>query len=502
LAESIKRLLPALAAVVALTAAPQAAALPAAGTTPAGEVVVYDTAAPGTILDRQAITGLLPGETVQGLDVRPATGQLYALGILGMEGRIYVIDPGTGAATLLGPGPFSAALTPAAFGFDFNPDSDRIRIVSSTDQNLRVNPNNGFLVQLDDPLNDASGNEQVSAVAYDQNNHDTTQTTLWGYDFDGNQVVRIGGFNGLLPEGSPNSGVVTVVRATSIIAGVAVPLGMDIAPTGEAFLTVTTAGPTTHSLHRINLGGGADTQIGMFPEQVDDVAVLQPSSIALDGPVSVVDEAAGSATISVRRTGNTTGTQAVAYATSDASATSDDYTPSFGTLAFGPGETSKTFAVPVEGDAADEPWETVNLTLSGATGGAALGTPASGTLTIVDDDQPAAPADTVQPQLLVSVPATRRRAQINRGLRGKIAASEACAVQLTLKLKKRTIGTGTLAPAGPGVTDFTVRPGKRGRKALRKRLRSRRTAVVRVRARGTDAVGNAGTATARLTIRR
>ncbi len=58
-----------------------------------------------------------------------------------------------------------------------------------------------------------------------------------------------------------------------------------------------------------------------------------------------------------------------------------------GTLTFAPGETEKTVAVTVTGDDVGEGNETVEIRLSGATGGAALGT-ATGTGTIVDNDVP------------------------------------------------------------------------------------------------------------------
>ena len=127
--------------------------------TSAGQFVAFDSSDPSTFLVNETVTGLLAGETIEGLDFRPATGELYALGIVNgpnandSEGRIYTINPATGAATLVGAEPFSTTLTDGArYGFDFNPTSDRIRIVNGSDQNLRVNPATGGLVQLDTPL--------------------------------------------------------------------------------------------------------------------------------------------------------------------------------------------------------------------------------------------------------------------------------------------------------------------------------------------------------------
>src|SRR5690349_4509230 len=61
------------------------------------------------------ITGLASGDAIVGIDVRPATGQLYALG---KTSRLYVINPRTGAARLVGAGPFTPALAGTNFGFD------------------------------------------------------------------------------------------------------------------------------------------------------------------------------------------------------------------------------------------------------------------------------------------------------------------------------------------------------------------------------------------------
>jgi hypothetical protein len=101
-----------------------------------------------------------------------------------------------------------------------------------------------------------------------------------------------------------------------------------------------------------------------------------------------VNEAAGTATITVIRTGGAASGVTVKYATvtgGTASSTSD-YKSTSGTLTFGVGETSKTFTVPILNDTKVETSETVKLTLSSVAGGATLGTPATVILTIIDDD--------------------------------------------------------------------------------------------------------------------
>ncbi|HKB03013.1 MAG TPA: S8 family serine peptidase [Gemmataceae bacterium] len=95
-------------------------------------------------------------------------------------------------------------------------------------------------------------------------------------------------------------------------------------------------------------------------------------------------------TVTVTRTGGSSGTVTVDYATSNGTAGGDDYTTANGSLTFDPGVTAQTFTVTTTADDMDEANETVNLTLSNPTGGAALGSPATAVLTIQDDDPPPA----------------------------------------------------------------------------------------------------------------
>jgi hypothetical protein len=79
----------------------------------------------------------------------------------------------------------------------------------------------------------------------------------------------------------------------------------------------------------------------------------------------------------------------VNYATSNGTATAgSDYTATSGTLSFAVGEYVKTFSIPVQDDTAYEGNETINLTLSAATGNATLGTLSTGTVTLTSDELP------------------------------------------------------------------------------------------------------------------
>src|SRR5215203_3808170 len=69
------------------------------GVTAANQLVRFDSAAPGTVATIGSIAGLQSSEAILGMDFRPATGQLFALG---SSSRLYTINKVNGAATLVG----------------------------------------------------------------------------------------------------------------------------------------------------------------------------------------------------------------------------------------------------------------------------------------------------------------------------------------------------------------------------------------------------------------
>ncbi|MBV9927079.1 MAG: DUF4214 domain-containing protein [Acidobacteria bacterium] len=96
--------------------------------------------------------------------------------------------------------------------------------------------------------------------------------------------------------------------------------------------------------------------------------------------------------VTVTRSGDTTGTATVDYATADGTATRlKDYQQTLGTLVFGPGQTTKTFTVFVPDDAFSEGAETVSLALSNPVG-AVLGAIPTATLTINSNDGASGPS--------------------------------------------------------------------------------------------------------------
>lgn len=155
-------------------------------------------------------------------------------------------------------------------------------------------------------------------------------------------------------------------------------------------------GNETVNLSLFSPGGGASltNPTTAVLTIVDDDTSL-PGTLAFASATHTVGESAGSQTVTVNRTGGSTGTVTVGYSTVAGSATAgSDYTVTTGTLSFGPGETSKTFLVPILNDAINESTESFSVVLSNATGGATLGAPSTAAVSITDDD-PAAPGNVV-----------------------------------------------------------------------------------------------------------
>ncbi len=128
-----------------------------------------------------AVGGLVAGERLVAIDFRPQTGQLFGLGFnAGNDGgsaTLYRLDPQTGAATVVGAagGVANGAGAPidltgaAAFGFDFDPTTDRIRVVTSNGLHFRLDPNDGTVVggALDPPVNGLpAGSTGLVGAAY------------------------------------------------------------------------------------------------------------------------------------------------------------------------------------------------------------------------------------------------------------------------------------------------------------------------------------------------
>jgi hypothetical protein len=165
---------------------------------------------------------------------------------------------------------FGTALSGEQFGVDFNPVADRLRIVSDTGQNLRIEPTLGAVAGVDTALTRAG----ITAAAYTNSVAGAASTALYDIDSRTDSLVLQGSAPGDTPVVSPNAGVTTVVGALGIdVVGVD---GFDIVgaagrrPTAVA--AVRTKGGDQTRLVRIDLGSGKATQRGTLPAGVVGIA--------------------------------------------------------------------------------------------------------------------------------------------------------------------------------------------------------------------------------------
>ena len=227
----------------------------------------FSTKAPTTRTSSVSITGLASGERILAIDFRPATGQLYGVS---SASRLYVINLNTGAVHPIGLGPFTAGAGPFSptivgnlVGFDFNPTVDRIRLVTSTGQNLRLNPETGTVVATDGSISGAPAT--ITGAAYTNNTAGASTTVLYDLDPATDQLYR---------QDPPNDGKLVSVGALNLnITGDG---GFDIdAKTGTALGLYTVNGLPT--LFTVNLSTGTARPLAQYAANAGYTGIAIPT---------------------------------------------------------------------------------------------------------------------------------------------------------------------------------------------------------------------------------
>lgn len=273
-----------LLALVAIAGSAQAQEL-AYGYNGRGELVSFNTATPGSINTIGIIGGITAGQTLRGIDFRPATNTLYAVSTDGGENaQMYTINLATGAASAVGAGFSLTGLDTGNISIDFNPAVDRLRINSLNGKSYRANPITGGFVARDtdgswDPSSGSTGVPSYSGIAYSNNVPGAPGgTTLYAYEYASDRLVTIGGPNSVP---SPNGGVTFAVGSTGLFA-LGQNTSFDISgATGMAYAGVSDFGDPT-AFYSVNLATGAHTLVGTFGTDIVDFSVVPaPSSLAL-----------------------------------------------------------------------------------------------------------------------------------------------------------------------------------------------------------------------------
>jgi uncharacterized protein with beta-barrel porin domain len=225
-------------------------------------LVTINSVSPGTVARSVAITGIAAGTTLRGVDYRPASPRvLYAISNVG---QLYAINARTGTASAIG----TPAVPPiGGVALDFNPTVDRIRLITQTGQNARLNPDTGALAATDGALayaaTDANAGQvvTVAGAAYTNSVAGATSTTLYAIDTRSGlaaaRLVTVG--NATV---SPNSGTLFTVGSTGVATATSV--GFDISRDGVAYATLTNPTTLVTSLYTVNLTTGAATLVGVL----------------------------------------------------------------------------------------------------------------------------------------------------------------------------------------------------------------------------------------------
>ena len=195
-------------------------------TTDQNTLIQFESKRPDRITDIRALSGLPAGVTLQGIDFRPATGDLYGVG---SDSVVYRVNPRTGIAVAEGPA-FTPGLNGRVFGVDFNPVVDKIRVVSDAAQNLRLNVDEGTVLSADKMLN--PGTPRVVGAAYENSSFSAarpTATTLYVVD-SAKDTISV--------QNPPNDG--TLTNPVRLPFDVTDQTGFDIAgPDNRGFLATT-----------------------------------------------------------------------------------------------------------------------------------------------------------------------------------------------------------------------------------------------------------------------
>jgi hypothetical protein len=245
-----------------LTLAVPAWSLDLIGLTDRNELVLFSDGAPQTArtVPLSGVQGRLLG-----IDLRPSNKTLYGIG---SDGAIYTIDPATGLA--LSQARISVPLEADDHAaVDFNPQADRLRVIGSKGQSLRVNVDTGQAV-VDGRLayrpsdRNAGKSPGMMAAAYINSFAGATQTQLFEFD----------GANGaFVVQDPPNDGILATIATITLppgAKGIAIDIFTDHKGDYHGFAAV--AG----QLYRFDVGTGALTMVGPIGDgkgMIVDVAV-------------------------------------------------------------------------------------------------------------------------------------------------------------------------------------------------------------------------------------
>jgi hypothetical protein len=284
--------LAALSLAVAPVRAQQAYAIGNGGDT----LIGFNIGAPGTV---SSVTFGGAATSLDAIDFRPATGQLY--GYNDANDATYLVNPTTGALTLVGASPNGSPTNTFVLGMDFNPTIDRFRSVTESTQNIVINPNNGVANAPATNLFYAAGDPNAGIVplvienAYSNNIAGTGASTVqYVIDYDADIIATL----------ANNAGTLNTIGSLGVDTDIYTGFDIFTDPMmgNSAYALLTPTGGTA-GLYSINLGTGAATLLGGLGggfSQVYSLAIA-PTQVPEPGTVALLAGAALGAVPVLRR---------------------------------------------------------------------------------------------------------------------------------------------------------------------------------------------------------
>lgn len=224
----------------------------------------FSVRSPSVERDVAAVRGLVGDSTLVGIDFRVQNGALYGVG---NAGGVYIIDLASRAATKVTQ--LSVPLEGTAFGVDFNPAANALRVVSNTGQNLRQPFATAGAATVADArlttpptMGDTLG---VEGAAYTNNDTDAaTGTTLFDLSTTADNItVQSPANNGTLAA----TGALTVAAETGA--------GFDIYTDGDGrnsgFAALTVGGQS--AFYTVDVLNGRAAKVGNFDLDTIDIAI-------------------------------------------------------------------------------------------------------------------------------------------------------------------------------------------------------------------------------------
>ncbi|MBK7230866.1 MAG: DUF4394 domain-containing protein [Saprospiraceae bacterium] len=226
------------------------------------ELIRFNAKTPASSLSKTAISGLVVGEKLMSIDFRPSTGELYALSD---SSKLYIINQNDGKARIVGASSFTPKINGNIASIDFNPTVDRLRLVTSTGQNLRLNPETATVAATDGAINGGTS-PIIAGIAYTNSKAGATSTILYDIDQTSGKLYT---------QNPPNNGTLVEVGNLGItFTGQAT---FDITPGNIALMA---AGLNFYIL---DLTTGKASKIGSVAESLLDIAIpTDPIAYATD----------------------------------------------------------------------------------------------------------------------------------------------------------------------------------------------------------------------------